>query len=322
MAIPAIGAVDGVVMNGTTGKPQPNATVTLYQFTQSGPEPLDSVKSGPDGKWSIDKPFQGMGFLQAAYDGVTYNHTLRQGAPLNGIQIQVYQTTASMVKSIRSTNHMLLLEPRGDQLIVRESYFFLNDGNTTWNDARNGTLRFFVAKEPLSRIEVKATAPQGLPIDRAAEKGSATGEMKVDFPIKPGESRIDLSYILPYQDPSRFQTKFLIPSMQTMIAVPNGVTLEGEGIKDEGKEPTTQASVFRVEKDVLDLKMSGNGEMTSDEASRGPSIEQIHAKPYEKLGLILGLAFGILMLGFLILYRMNPAPAKPGPKPAPVKGKR
>lgn len=307
--LPVLAAVDGVVTNGTTGKPQSGATVTLYEFSQAGPEPLESVKSGADGAWKIDKPFQGRGFIQTAFDGVTYNHMMRPGAPMAGISLAVFNTSAKMGADIKVTNHMLLLEPQGDKLSVRESYFFSNEGKLTWNDAANGTLRFVVGKEPLGPVEVNATAPQGMPIRRAAEKGRGGGEMKVDFPIKPGETRIDLAYTLPYSSPSRFQTRFLLPSMQAMIAVPNGVELKGAGIKDEGKEPTTQASIFRVEAQAqaLDLTMTGTGELTGgggEEAeSKGPPIEQIKARPYDKLPLLLGLVFAILGCGFLLLYR-------------------
>jgi len=306
--LPVMAAVDGVVTNGTSGKPQAGATVTLYEVSAGGPEPLESVKSGVDGAWKIDKPFNGRGFIQTAFDGVTYNHTMRPGAPTAGIALAVFNSSAKMGGDIKVTNHMILLEPQGDKLSVRESYFFSNEGKLTWNDSGNGTLRFIVGNPPLGPVEVNATAPQGMPIRRAAEKGRAEGEMKVDFPIKPGETRIDLAYTLPYASPSRFKTKFLLPAMQAMIAVPKGVSLKGAGIKDEGKEPTTQAGIFRVETQTLDLTMEGTGELAGasggeEGASKGPDIEQIKARPYDKLPLVLGLAFAILACGFALLYR-------------------
>ncbi len=281
--MPVMAAVDGTVTNATTGKPQAGATVTLYANTAAGPEPLESVKSGADGAWKIDKPFQGMGFIQTAFDGVTYNHMLRPNAGLNGIALSVFNVTPRMGADIKVTNHMLLLEPQGDKLSVRESYFFANEGKTTWNDGVNGTLRFIVGKEPMGQVEVNATAPQGMPVRRVADKGKGPGEMKVDFPIKPGETRIDLAYTLPYASPSKFQTKFLLPA--------------------------TQASIFRVDAQSLDLEMSGTGELTGaggggeEGGSKGPEIEQIKAKPYDKLYVVLGLAFAILACGFALLYR-------------------
>jgi hypothetical protein len=42
-------AVDGTVVNGTTGKPQPGATVTLFKLDQTGPNALETSKAGPGG---------------------------------------------------------------------------------------------------------------------------------------------------------------------------------------------------------------------------------------------------------------------------------
>lgn len=303
--LPLAAAVDGTVTNATTGRPQAGATVTLYQFSQSGPEVVESVKSAAGGAWSIDKPFAGMGFIQTAYAGVTYNHMLRPGAPQQGIALAVFEASAQRGPEVKLTNHMMLLEPRGDRLAVRESYFFLNQGKLTWNDPANGTLRFVVSKEPMNEIEVNATAPQGMPVRRATSKGKGPGERVVDFAIKPGETRIDLAYWLPYSSPSRFQTEFLIPAEQTMIAVPDGVTLTGEGITSEGKEPTTQASIFRVDAQKLDLAMEGAGDLGDggEAETRGPEIEQIPARSYEKRNLLLGLVLAILGCGFVLLYR-------------------
>jgi hypothetical protein len=57
----AFGAVDGTVINQTTGKPQAGATVTLYKIGQAGPEAIESVKSGADGKFRIAQDATGPG---------------------------------------------------------------------------------------------------------------------------------------------------------------------------------------------------------------------------------------------------------------------
>jgi len=85
-------AIDGKVVNQTTGKPQPGATVTLYKLGQAGPEAIESVKSGADGKFHITQDGQGPGprLVQAAYDGVTYNRILPPGSPSNDVTVEVY----------------------------------------------------------------------------------------------------------------------------------------------------------------------------------------------------------------------------------------
>ena len=50
----ALAAVDGVAVNGTTGKPQASVMVSVVQPGASGMQTLASVKSGGDGKFSIE----------------------------------------------------------------------------------------------------------------------------------------------------------------------------------------------------------------------------------------------------------------------------
>src|SRR5579884_4270238 len=80
-------AIDGTVINGTTGKPQANATVTLYKVGGNGPESIQSVKSGPDGKFVINAKAEGPRLVQVAYDGALYNHMIPPGQPENGLEI-------------------------------------------------------------------------------------------------------------------------------------------------------------------------------------------------------------------------------------------
>ena len=46
-------AIDGTIINGASGKPQAGATVTLFKVGQNGPEMIESVKSGADGKFAL-----------------------------------------------------------------------------------------------------------------------------------------------------------------------------------------------------------------------------------------------------------------------------
>ena len=97
LAASAQAAVDGVVTNSSTGKPQAGATVTLFQPTQQGPQFIDSVKTDAQGKFQITKevPAGGAGplLLQAVYAGVQYNKMLPPGTPTSDVQIPVYESS-------------------------------------------------------------------------------------------------------------------------------------------------------------------------------------------------------------------------------------
>ncbi len=95
--------------------------------------------------------------------------------------------------------------------------------------------------------------------------------------------------------------------------MPNGVTLEGQNLKDLGQEPRTQAHIFGLRLIRTILNLSGAAVPTADASAdqpdnSGPQIEQIMPRVYGKVWPILGLALGILALGFVLLYRAH-APA-------------
>ena len=68
----AAASVSGVVVNRTTGKPEPRVALTLISFAE-GMDPIEEVYSGPDGKFEFVKPVPGMGMLRTDHEGVTYS---------------------------------------------------------------------------------------------------------------------------------------------------------------------------------------------------------------------------------------------------------
>src|SRR6476660_341034 len=67
------GAIEGTVINGTTGKPQPAVTVSLVQPGANGMQALATSTSDASGKFSIDHDLPPPpALLQADFKGVTY----------------------------------------------------------------------------------------------------------------------------------------------------------------------------------------------------------------------------------------------------------
>jgi hypothetical protein len=310
--------VDGTVVNQTTGKPQAGATVSLFKLTQAGPESLESTKSDAQGRFTIKAEVQGPRLLQAAYDGVVYNRMLPPGTPGTGVTMAVYDSSKKPGDA-KVAQHMILLEPSGDQMNVSEAYIFQNTGKLTYEDPDSGTLQFYLPTATKGLVKVEATEPQGLPLPQAATKTGKADIYKVDFPLKPGETRIDLAYVLPSASGTTFEGKVLYSGGPTRLVTPNGVTLSGDSIASLGPEPRTQANIYDVKSASFMVQVQGTGSLRAaadnnaaggdDSGDSGPQIEAIAPRIYCKMPLILGLALGVLAIGFVLLYRM-PAAAK------------
>src|SRR6185436_1154746 len=268
---------------------------------QSGLESIESVKSDAAGKFRIDQNLKGPRLLQSAYDGVTYNHMLPPGAPETGVALEVYNS-AKQPGGAKVMQHMLILEPAGNQLAVSEGFIWLNTGKTTYHDPDSGTLRFY-APPGAKGIQVNATAPQGMPIRTAP---SATGQpdvYKIAFPIKPGETNIHLNYTMPFTSPGTFEGRVFYKGGPTSVIVPEGVSLKGQGLESRGQEPRTKATIYQTTETSFKVEIEGSGELKRGEAAEsgeqsGPQMQFVLPKLYDKLYWVLALSFSILLLGF------------------------
>ena len=95
---------------------------------------------------------------------------------------------------------MILFQPSAGQIAVSETFLFKNDGKTTWNDPDSGTLKFFLPAGARASRRSTPPRPAACPSARRSNKTSKPDVFEVDFPIKPGETRFDLTYPLPYTE--------------------------------------------------------------------------------------------------------------------------
>jgi hypothetical protein len=306
----AYAAVTGTVINKTTGQPQSGATVALNKLGQGGIEMVDQAKSDAQGKFSINQEVSGPTpyLIRTAYDGVTYNHMLPPGSPTTGLSVEVYNASRQP-GSAKVSKHMVLFEPSGGQMEINETYLFDNNGATAWNDPGAGTLHFFLPLAAGGQAKVEVTAPGGMPIGAPMAKTAKAEIYEVDYPIKPGETRFDLTYSVPYTEGQPYEGKIVTQDDNTYLIAPNGVTMAGEGLNDLGVEPRTQAHLFGFSGGTYKIQLTGAAAASPAADNAGadqegaPQLEQIMPRLYDKTVPILVVALGILALGFALLYR-------------------
>jgi hypothetical protein len=312
-------AITGTVVNKTTGKPQAGATVALNKLGQQlGIEMIDQAKSGPDGSFTINQDIGGPTpyLIRTAFDGVTYNHMLPPGSPTTGLTVEVYNASKQPGQA-KVSKHMLLFQPSGGQMTINETYLFENSGQTSWNDPGAGTLHFFLPAAAAGKVTAEVTGPGSMPIGAPTAKTAKPEIYEIDYPVKPGETRFDLTYQVPYTEGAPYEGKIVTKDDNTYLIVPNGVTIAGEGLNDLGLEPKTQAHLFGFSGSQYHVQLTGapaaapSDSSGAEPDSAGPQIEQIMPRLYGKTIPILAVALGILALGFALLYRaQGTVPAK------------
>ena len=185
--------------------------------------------------------------------------------------------------------HMILFEPGGGQMVVNETYLCSTTGG--------GTLQFYLPAAANGQVQVNATAPGGVAIEAAVKKTSKPDVYAVDVPVKPGETRFDLSYTVPYTEGAAYEGKIVTKDDNTYLIAPNGMTLEGENLNDLGLEPRTQAHIYGLTGAAYKVELIAE----AADSDSSPRIEAIMPRIYGQAKLILALA-----LGLALLYRANP----------------
>jgi hypothetical protein len=306
--------IGGIVTNETTGQPQPRVLLTLIGFA-GGMSPVEEVRSGPDGRFVFQKslpavpanqPMQGM--LRAEFEGASYSELIRAGTPLNELRVAVYSVSSENIPA--PVNRVMIFEPGPGEMIVTETFLYNNTSQPprTFRDAERGTLRFYLPPAARGVVQVSLMGPAGMPLQSSADRTSEADVFKVDFPLKPGENRIDLTYVTPYEESAALETRVLYPGLGTRIAAPPGVTITSESLTEMGVEPRTQATLFEAPPDApLQLAISGQGRLGPPPGAEAESAGggggggglRVAPAPIEKeLIWVLALSCGILGVGF------------------------
>jgi len=306
-----LAAVDGVVLNRTTGDPASETIVSLFRVGTGGMEPVGSAMTDASGSFQIDASIQGPHLLQAIFEGATYNTMLTPGSPTTGLEVDVYDASAAP-DTAHLSEHMILIEPLSGILHVSEIVILHNDGNVTYNDPENGTLRLYLPPDIQNEPQASVSGPQGVPVDRPLIETSIENVYMVDFPVKPGETRFDLTYILAEPEDSIFRGRILEGGEPARLVVPGTVSLSGDGITELGQDSTTGAIVYEAPVGDFAVTVTGTGQLSRSDSSQpaasgGSDLAPIAARIYDSAYAVVGLALLILLAGFLYLYRRSSA---------------
>ena len=307
-------AIEGTVINGTTGKPEPSVKISLVQPGAGGMQAIASATSDANGKFSIDHELPPPpALLQADYKGVQYTQVQPPGRPTTGIQFQIYESASKPPQGMQMA-HLIMIEPSPTSLEISETFLIRNESTTTFQDSSNVAAQFYPPKTAGDKVQVSVTPPTQMTIQRQAVKAAKPGSFKIDYPVRPGETRFDMHYTLPASD--TFSGKVVEGERPTTVVTPLSVRISGDGIRDVGVEQDVQARLYQITGPSFEVKIEGTGSIRDrqsnasnapEEDTGQPKTTEILAKVYDKMYWVLGLTFGILALGGTLLFRKGAA---------------
>ncbi len=310
-SLPALAAVDGKVIDKTTGQPAAGVTIRLTTVGEGGMKPLARTETGKDGSFSFDVPGEGMLLLHANWQGVQYTQNLPPTTPKTGIEVAVYDVKAKVAEA-KQAQHIVFLESDGQNLIATEMIIYTNDSLTSLYDPKRAPARFYLPPGvKLESVKSHVTGPGGMPFERDLTATGEKGIYAIDYPVKPGESRFEISY--PAPKPAEFAGRILEPGVVARLVVPSGMEASGEALQSVGKEPQSGASIYDLKKPEFQVAVTGTGSLraaqsapqdqTAQQEEDGPQVESIAPPGYDRNFVkVLVLSLAILALGFAAMF--------------------
>lgn len=328
MAIPAAAAtVTGKVTNGTTKKPVAGADVILLQL-QGGMEAVANTKTDANGNFSINSSLIGTApmLLRVPYQGVLYHQPLPTGATTE--DVEVYNATTDL-RGIVVATRAIVLQPKDANLLVGEEYTIENQTQPpVAYYLKSGTFRFLLP-QGAQLNQVTASGPSGMPVVQGTIDQGKNAEA-VDWPFRPGENEIRLSYQLAYpSNQATIRTSSPYTAERVILVAPPGLQISGTGFSPAGTEqgyalyahdsvPANTAIEFSVSGTAPEPAASGSDSSDAQNPSDNSRVDTTQTGTtvlpprLDSLKYILVAGFAVLFaLGVIFLWRRPVAATVP-----------
>ncbi|HWZ52188.1 MAG TPA: hypothetical protein VNW54_12065 [Granulicella sp.] len=271
-------SITGVVTNKTNNKPAAGDDVVLIRLSQ-GMQESTRTKTDSRGHFSLDVPDPGgMHLVRVTHDKANYFQPVQPGT--NSLQVDVY-TAAAKVEGVSGEADVLKIqsEPGGANLSVIEMFFVKNESNPPKTQFSDRPFDFYLPDGAVVEGSV-ALSPGGMPVRSApVPLGDQPNHYAFIFPLRPGESRFQVTYKLPYKGSFNFTPHPGLPTDTVAIVMPKSMKFQAPQTSPYQRvteETSAQAYAARnvSPSEPLGFTVSGIGELPRDsDAAPAPNAD-------------------------------------------------
>lgn len=271
-------SITGTVTDRTTNKPSAGDTVTLIRLSQ-GMQESTHTTTDHDGHFTLDVPdADTMHLVRVTHQQANYFQPVPPGT--NNADVDVYDVAAK-VAGINMEADVMRIDTDSSGLRVIDSFFIKNVSTPPRTQMSAHPFEFYL---PVGAqiIGSAALGPGGMPVQSAPMPLGDPGHYTFVFPLRPGETRFQVSYHLPYSGAQAFAPRFTMETDNFAIMLPKSMQFI----------PSAMAAFRSVNEDVnaqtflarnlnpgakLGFKVSGTGQLpqetAQDSQNGGPQTE-------------------------------------------------
>ncbi len=260
--------ITGTVTNKTTNKPGAGDDVVLIRLAQ-GMQEAARTKSDSHGHFSLDNPDPGMHLIRVTHDKANYFRPAPPGT--QSVDIDVFNAAAK-VEGVTGEAVVIRLQTdeTGKNLKVVQNFFIKNDSAPPRTQFSDHAFEFFLPPGAIVSGSA-ALGPGSMPVQSSPIPLGDPNHYAFVFPIRPGETRFQVTYQLPYTGSFQFDPKVSLPTDTVAIMMPKSMTFKASGAVGYSpvtEETTAQTYVARNAQpsEPLGFTVTGSGQLPRDEA--------------------------------------------------------
>lgn len=256
--------VTGDVLNKTTNKPAVGDDVVLIAFGQ-GMQEAARTKTDANGHFSIDVPDNQMHLIRVDHQKAAYFQPLPPTT--SNVHVTVYDVAAK-VPGVSTEADVMRIEAGPQGLHVIQNYFVKNASSPPRTQFSTQAYEVFLPAD--AKLEASAAAgPEGMPVASSPIAQAEKGLYAFVFPLRPGETRFQLSYTLPYNGSYKFVPRVVLPTENVAVMLPKSMSFDGgSAFQPANVEDTAQTFLAKnvLPSQTLEFTVSGTGMMPRDSA--------------------------------------------------------
>jgi 5-hydroxyisourate hydrolase-like protein (transthyretin family) len=255
--------ITGSVLNLTSGQPLAHVPVTLVQL-QGSMNTLATAVTDSSGHYRFSENAPGPFMVQTQYQGVSYFAQVAAGQNETNVQVYDVSHDASL---LRVDAEIMVLQPDQGQLAVVNEYRIENGLQPLRTLAAKGGMFRFRVPAGAHVDMVRVVGPGEMPLAHAPTPTADHDVYSVDAPLRPGETRVQISYRVPYAGlkAALTETPVTIPA-HFEVYVPDPMTFAGDGFTQVGSQQGYK--VYGIATGpvaaTLHFNVSGDAPMPSD----------------------------------------------------------
>ncbi|HEX4786304.1 MAG TPA: hypothetical protein VH350_18330 [Candidatus Sulfotelmatobacter sp.] len=274
----------GSVKNSTTGKPAAGDDVVLLSLGQ-GMEEAGRTKTDARGHFSFKLDGQGPHLIRVIHQEVTYHRMAPPGT--TSAEVEVYDASKK-VDGIQVVADIMRFQVSQGQLQIERTFAVDNTSKPPRTQMNEHNLEFYVP-DGATVSEGQAMTAGGQPVKSApVPEDNAKNRYAFLFPLRPGETRFNVVYTVPYTGSANIDPKTVYPLEHFVAIAPKTMEFSAApgakyqvapfpGQPDANVEVASNMQAGQP----MAFKLSGEGTLAAPADEQGQQSESPSAAPNE-----------------------------------------